>query len=275
MNQQDKAVEFRRLHTEARPLVLPNAWDAASARIFEDAGFRAIGTTSAGVAASLGYADGQHISREEMLEAVRRIASAVAVPVSADIEAGYGDRAEDIFKTIHGVIASGAVGINLEDSCSNGANTLVEVSLQVEKIRAARDTSSQFGLDFFINARVDVYLMAVGEAASRFDHTLARARAYCEAGADCIFVPGLSDSEKIAALVHEIDAPVNILANPGVPSVLELTHLGVARVSVGSGPMRATLALVRRIARELLEQGTYTSFTEATVSYADTNSLFI
>jgi len=273
MSQQTKAAEFRRLHSESRPLVLPNAWDAASARIFEDTGFPCIGTTSAGIAWALGYPDGQRVSREEMLEAVRRIVRTVQVPVSADIEAGYGDAPEEVATTVRSVIDAGAVGINLEDSPGIDGEPLAEISLQVEKIRAVREAASQAGAPLFINARTDVYLMSVGKPESRFDNALRRARAYREAGADGIFVPGLAEANVIADLVRTIDAPLNILANAGVPSVSELGRLGVARISIGSGAIRATLSLVRHIAGDLLEQGTYTNFTEGTISYADVNRL--
>ena len=156
---QAKAAEFRRWHGESRPLVLPNAWDAASARIFEDAGFPSIGTTSAGIAWMLGYADGQRVSREVMLAAVQRIVHAVQVPVSADIEAGYGDASEDVATTVRAVIDAGAVGINLEDSPGRGGEPLTDLLLQVEKIKAAREAASHAGVPLFINARTDVYLM--------------------------------------------------------------------------------------------------------------------
>lgn len=274
MNQKTKATQFHDLHNAPPILVLPNAWDMASAKLFEQAGFRAIGTTSAGIAASLGYAEPQRISRDENLEIVRRIANAVTLPVSADIEAGYASTPEGVAETVKAVMAAGAVGINLEDSPGTAGNPLLDVSLQVERLQAAREAASSSGIPFVVNARTDVYLFAVGEPSSRLDHAIRRANAYREAGADCLFVPGVGNSEAIAHLVHEIHGPINILANPGVPSTAELQRLGVARVSMGSGPMRATMGLVRRIAKELLETGTYTAFTEGTIPYAEANRLF-
>jgi 2-methylisocitrate lyase-like PEP mutase family enzyme len=209
-----------------------------------------------------------------MLEVVRRIANAVALPVSADMEAGYASTPKGVAETVKAVIAAGAVGINLEDSPGADGSPLLDVSLQAERLQAAREAADATGIAFVINARTDVFLFAAGEPHIRLEHTIRRANAYREAGADCLFVPGVGNSEAIARLVHEIRGPINILANPGVPSIAELQRLGVARVSMGSGPMRATMALTRRVAKELLETGTYTAFTEETIPYAEANRLF-
>ena len=273
-SQKTKAEHFHDLHTAPEILVLPNAWDVASAKLFEQAGLHAIGTTSAGIAHSLGYVEPQRISREEMLDVVRRIVRAVVLPVSADMEAGYADTPEGVAETVTSVIAAGAVGINLEDSPGTGGSPLLDESLQVERLRAAREAADASGIPFMINARTDVFLFAVGEPHTRLEHAIHRANAYREAGADCLFVPGVGKTEAIAALVKQIHGPINILANPGVPSVPELQRLGVARVSMGSGPMRATLALTRRIAKELVETGTYATFTDDTIPYAEANKLF-
>ncbi len=268
-----KAVRFRDLHAGAVPLVLPNAWDAGSARVFELAGFPAIATTSAGVAFALGLPDGERVSREEMLAAVRRIAAAVAVPVTADLEAGYGPTPGAAAETARAAIAAGAVGMNLEDGVA-GDGGLFEVADQVARIRAVREAARAEGLDFVLNARTDVFLKQIGEPAQRFDHAVRRARAYREAGADCLFVPGPSDADTIGRLVRGIEAPVNVLAVRGTPPVGELARLGVARVSMGSGPMRATLGLIRRIAEELRGPGTYTAFLEGAPSHAEIQRLF-
>jgi 2-methylisocitrate lyase-like PEP mutase family enzyme len=254
-------------------LILPNAWDVASARIFETAGFKAIATTSAGVAWALGFPDGDPIGREGMLEAVRRIAARVGLPVTADMVGGFGPRPEDAAETVRGVIAAGAVGLNLEDGTGDAQNPLVDTALHVDKVRAAREAAVAAGVPVVINARTDVFLASVGEPASRLDHAVRRANAYKDAGADCLFVPGVQDAPTIAQLVRAIQGPVNILARPGIPSLAELAQLGVARVSVGSGPMLATLARLKRIASELLETGTFTAMTEEAISYADMNQL--
>ncbi len=271
--QQVKAAAFRKLHDGSRILVLPNAWDVASARILEAAGFSAIGTTSCGVAWSLGYPDGERMSREEMLEAVRRIASRVALPVTADMETGFARTPEGAAETVRGVIAAGAVGINLEDGTHDPRRPLVDVSLHVEKIRAAREAASPAGVPLVINARTDAVWSGAGEANARLDEAVRRANAYRAAGADCLFVFGVRDAGAIARLVREIDGPLNVMAGPGVPSIPELAQLGVARVSVGGGPMRATLTLLRRIADELRGPGVYTTFTQDTIPYGELNTL--
>lgn len=268
--QREKAERLRELHRGPGILVLPNAWDAISAVLFAQAGFAAIATTSAGVAFSLGYPDGERIGREEMLAVVARIAAAVDVPVTADMEAGYGDAAA----TAEGVIAAGAVGLNLEDAAKSvDGGPLVDVPDQVAKIRAVRAVAGARGVPLVLNARTDVYLLGVGEPAGRFDEAVRRLRAYREAGADSLFVPGVRDAGTIGRLVRAVDGPLNILAGAGTPPVAELERLGVARVSVGSGPQRATLALVRRIAAELREQGTYSTFTEESLSHGAVNRL--
>ncbi len=272
--QQAKALRFAALHQGPEILVLINAWDAASARIFEADGCQAIATTSAGIANSLGHRDGQRISRAEMLEMVRRIAQAVSVPVSADVEAGYGETVEAAVETARGVLAAGAIGMNLEDSTGAEGSELVDVSPQIERIKAIREMASGAGVHMVINARTDVFLHSIGEPATRFDHAVRRANAYRRAGADCLFVPGVTDRETIARLVGEIKGPVNILAVPGTPSLPELHEMGVARVSVGSGAMRAAMGMARQIARELLEKGTYSSLTQIAIPYAEMNKLF-
>jgi 2-methylisocitrate lyase-like PEP mutase family enzyme len=262
-----RARRFRELHQGPKLLLLPNAWDVASARIFEEAGFPAVATTSAGVAFSLGFRDGQAIPLGELLKAVERISSALEVPLSVDFESGFGDRPEEVERNVRRLLEAGGIGINLEDG-------VAEPSRHVEKIQAARKAGEGLGVPVVINARTDVFLYALGEAATRFEETVRRVNAYREAGADCLFVPGVSDRETLGRLVREITGPLNVLAVAGAPRIDELETMGVRRVTVGSGPMRATLGLVQRIARELKDQGTYTSFVEGALSYPDANHLF-
>ncbi len=272
-NQREKAEHFRELHNGAHILVVPNAWDAASAKIFERAGFGAVATTSAGIAASYGYPDGEHISRGEMLQAVGRIAGNVALPVSADVEAGYGTTPDQVAETARLVLEVGAIGLNLEDGSSNKAHPLADLSLQVEKIQAIRQAAEAFGVPLVINARTDVYERLDKNDRTLLDHAIQRGNAYREAGADCVFVIDVSDRKIIGELVRGIHAPINILAGSGSPSVAELEELGVARVSFGSIPMRATMSLVEQIAEELKKRGTY-GFARGIVSYAEVNSYF-
>src|SRR5579862_8429713 len=270
--QKNKADTFRALHAGNDVLLLPNVWDVGSARIVEECGFPAVATTSAGIAFSLGYADGQKISKEEMFAAVARIARAVKVPVTADVESGYGPRPEDAAQTARAMIKAGAVGMNLEDATADANPPLAELSAQLEKIHAVREAAAGLGVPLVLNARTDVYLLQVGDPADRYDEAVRRLSAFRNAGADSVFVPGLRDVATIRRLVADLRCPVNILAVPGSPSVPELKKLGVARVSLGSGPMRATLGLLRRLAEEVKTSGTYTAM-EVSPSHAEMNEL--
>jgi 2-methylisocitrate lyase-like PEP mutase family enzyme len=268
--QKTKADAFRAMHRGSHILLLPNAWDAASARVFEQSGFGAIATTSAGIAFTLGYPDGQHVSRAEMLAVIRRIGAAVEVPVTADVEAGYGDRPEDAARTARDVIETGAVGMNLEDATGDPQRRLFDLTLQLERVKAVREAARE--VPIVLNARTDVYLLQLDAPEKRYDAALRRLAAFRDAGADCVFVPGLGDAETIGRLVKDLQCPVNILAGPGFPPVPQLEKVGVARVSVGSGPMRATLGLVQRMAEELQSAGTYRAL-EGAIPYADVNRM--
>ncbi len=270
--QRDRAARFLALHGGPPILLLPNAWDAASARLFEEAGFPAIGTTSAGVAFSLGFPDREQAPFAEVVAAVGRIVRAVRVPVSADIEAGFGDTAEEVARSCRAVLEAGAVGVNLEDR-SPDRTRLTDIAVQSERIQAVKEGTSRAGGSIVVNARTDVFLGSIGEPGKRFDEAVRRCNAYRGAGADCLFVPGVSDEETIARLVEAIDGPLNILAGAETPPVARLESLGVARVSLGSGPMRATLGLLRRIASELLETGTYAALTSGAIPYEEANRL--
>jgi 2-methylisocitrate lyase-like PEP mutase family enzyme len=269
--QSQKAEVLRKLHHGPKILALPNAWDAVSARIVEELGYPAIATSSAAVAFSLGYPDGQRISRDEMLAAVSRITRAVRVPVTADAESGYGKTAEEMVDFTKALVATGAVGLNFEDITGDDESTHVELGLQVRKIRAIRETSAALGVPLVINARTDIYLMSIGLEAARFDRTVERLRAYREAGADCLFVPGLCDRDTIAKLVKAVNGPLNILASPGCPSLAELEQLGVARVSAGSSAMRAAMGAYQRVAKDWLVRGSYDSLFQCTIPYAQLN----
>ena len=228
------ARDFLELHRGPKILVLPNAWDVASARIFEDAGFPAIGTSSAGVAFSLGYPDGEKIRRAEMLAVVRRIAEAVDVPVTADVEAGFGNTPEEVADTAREVIAAGAVGMNLEDGVEGKPEFLADVNRQKEIIRAVLEVGQSAGIPFVLNARTDIFLYGIGSAETRLARAVERLNAYHAAGAPALFAPGVKDKETIAQLARGLAGPLNILATVGTPPVGELQQLGVARVSVGS-----------------------------------------
>ncbi len=271
--QRQKADRFRALHHGPAMLVLPNAWDAASSKVIERAGFEAVATTSAGIASSYGYADGERISREEMLEVVGRIARAVTVPVTADLEAGYGDSPDEVAETARLAVKAGAVGLNLEDSSRDKVHPLVDIRQQVGKIQAVRRAAEAAGVPLVINARTDVYERLDRSDPSLLRQAIERGNAYRGAGADCIFVIDASERETIRQLVREIDAPLNILAGYGSPTLKELQDLGVRRVSFSSIPMRATLSFLGQIVREIQEGGSY-GFARGILSYAEVNSYF-
>lgn len=270
--QQRNALLLHDLHRPGSPLVLPNAWDAATARIVAACGAAAVATTSAGVAWSLGRPDGDQLDREAALAAVGRIAAAVTVPVTADVESGFAADAAGVARTVDGVLAAGAVGVNIEDALVTGTGPLRPVDDQCARIRAAREAADAAGIRLFVNARTDTYLRAVGDPADRLAETLRRAAEYRAAGADGIFVPGVADPATIEALVAGIDAPVNVLAGPGSPSIAALAELGVARVSLGSAIAQAAYGLVRRAAVEALAEGSYLHLADP-LPYPELNAL--
>jgi 2-methylisocitrate lyase-like PEP mutase family enzyme len=346
MTQAQKASRLLELHHGKDPLVLINAWDAASAAMVEHCGLPAVATSSAALANALGFADGQHLPWEQMLETVARVCRAVKVPVTADIESGFAADVKALERSITEIIQAGAVGVNLEDVIPENAglknvdpqnidpqsagrqnadfqsvdlqspdfqspdlqrevpqsadpkkndlqknapsirhgSPLFPLAEQVERIQAARRAAQAAGIHLVINARTDAYWQAGVEPAEALRNTLERGKAYLQAGADCIFVPGLRNPEHIRTVIEHWsvghreashrEAPVNILAGPGVPSIPELAKLGVKRVSYGSGPHRAAMGLLRRMADEARISGTYQVLTEGAVPYEEINGLF-
>lgn len=271
----ESAEKFQALHR--KPIfVLANAWDVAGARIFEMAGFNAIGTTSAGIAATLGFPDGQRIPVEATAEVVHRLVSRTNLPVSADIEAGYGPGAEDAARSARIVLEAGAVGINLEDSYGEHGESLYDIALQQDKIRAIREITTGDDVRLFINARTDAFMLSGMNVAERVRLCIERANAYIAAGADGIFVPDLEDMDlpTMKVLVDEINAPLNIIAGAITPSLAQLKEIGVTRVSLGPRHMRATFALLKKIANEIMSQGTFSYTTAEMMSYSEVNTMF-
>lgn len=270
-DQKEQARVFRDLHARP-PLVLPNAWDPGSAVAIEAAGAPAIATTGAGVSWAAGVADAGGLGRDAALAAVARITAVVSVPVTADLESGYGDSPGEVAATIAGVLGAGAVGINIEDAPGPGGAPLREPGAQAERLAAAREAAQAAGVDLFINARTDTFLAGDGRpVAQRLRDTMARAEVYAAAGADVLFVPGVTDPETIRVLVSG-PLPVNVMVYPGAPSVAELAALGVARISVGSAVAQAAYGLAAAAARELLGAGTYGSLAGA-MDYGELNRL--
>jgi len=274
-SQEQKANDFLALHHAPAPFILPNVWDVASAMIFEREGFTAIGTTSAGIAAVLGYADGQKMSLADNLLMVQRVSDSTSLPVSADIESGYASSIEGVAKSAQAVLNAGAVGLNIEDGTGDLRAPLFDTALQQEKIGAIREISIANKIHLVINARTDTYLV-FDDVEKNLHDAIERGNSYREAGADSVFVPDIGnlDRHAIAILVKEIDAPINIIAGATTPSVPELRDLGVSRVSVGPRPMRAVLSQLRKIAKELNTTGTYELMADSSISYAEVNGWF-
>jgi len=272
--QKEKAEMFLKFHHDKEILVLLNSWDIGSSKLVEACGYKAIATTSMGIAASLGYPDCQVIQLSEMIESITGIVNGVQVPVTVDIEAGYGKNLNEIIDSVKKIIETGIVGINIEDSIDLDPVLIDELEF-CERISAIRALSDSMGFHLVINARTDSFYTSRGSSREKLSESIKRGNKYREAGADCIFVQPAWEKEMIATLVKEINAPVNILANPGIgagllpPSVRELQDLGVARLSLGSSVMKATLALIKKIADELSANGTYNILLDALTPLPD------
>ena len=259
--QKEKAEMFLKFHQDKEILVLLNSWDIGSSKLIEACGYKAIATTSMGIAASLGYPDSQVIQLSEMIEAITGIVNGVQVPVTVDIEAGYGSNLNEIIDSVKKIIATGIVGINIEDSIDLNPILIDEMEF-CERISAIRSLSDSLGFHLVINARTDSFYTSSGSPIEKLSESIKRGNKYREAGADCIFIQPVWEKETISTLVKEINAPINILSNPAIgaglpPSVRELQELGVARLSLGSSLMKATLAIIKKVADELSEKGTY------------------
>ena len=244
-----KASMFQEMHRRNGMFLLPNAWDAASARIFERAGFPAVATTSAGIAYSLGLPDGEHVPFDDLLFLVKRISGRISAPLSVDFERGYSEDPEQVGKNALRLLEAGAVGFNLEDGQADGR--LSPVSLQLEKIHALKELKREAGVDFVINARTCAYWLNVAGETEKRDIAIARGNAFAEAGADCVFVPGTIGREAVDELVKGIRAPLNIILNGAFHDLAELEAMGVRRLSVGSGPIRHILEQTIRMADKL------------------------
>lgn len=264
MTQTERAAAFHALHDDL--LVLPNCWDAASAAVIQRAGATALATSSAAVAWSLGVQDGNVLDRGLMLEHMRRMCSVATVPVSCDIEGGFGETTTDLAETTRLVIEAGAVGVNLEDAIDGELRPVDEA---VERVRVVREAATSTGVDIYLNARTDGYLLGAAD----FDDTVARAAAYLDAGASGIFVPGVTDLVEVARLTAAIDAPVNILTGPHAPGIAQLRAAGARRISAGSSLAGAIFGHLERAARELLNAGTYDELAGGR-AHAELNALF-
>jgi 2-methylisocitrate lyase-like PEP mutase family enzyme len=270
-----RAARFRE-QTRTGRLLLPNAWDAASARIFEETGFTAIGTTSAGIAYAEGYQDAERIDRGAMVRAIARIVRAVSVPVSADIEGGYGPSPADVAQTVGAVLDAGAAGINLEDTAHHGGSSgLLSVESHCERIAAAREAASRRDVPLVINARTDTFLLQLGaDVDERIALTVDRGAQYLAAGADLVFVPLLVDPLIVKRIVSQLGGPITLMALPGAPAADELFAAGAARVSIGQMAMLATLGSLKHIGEELRAHGTWGSIENTFYGFGEAEALF-
>ena len=271
-DQVEKAKEFRDLHRGKKLLILPNAWDVASARVFEDEGFPAIATSSAGIMVSLGYPDGEIIDPEEYVSGIKRIVGALSIPLSADIVGGFGATPREVVTMVKSVLRAGAVGINIED-LDHSSQKLVSLEKQVEKLKALRALRDSQPVPFVINARTDALRHAEGDAQARLEEAIRRGIAYRDVGTDCIYPMGLTDPTSIATFVRALDFPINVMVRKGLPTVSELERLGVKRLSLGPSASYAALGLLRRASKELLEHGTYTTLVDGAITFDELNRL--
>ncbi|MBA2718400.1 MAG: isocitrate lyase/phosphoenolpyruvate mutase family protein [Chloroflexi bacterium] len=262
-----RADAFRALHVRGRPILIANAWDAGSARLFETCGAAAIATTSAGLAWARGYPDGNAIPPAVLAEAVAEIVRVVSVPVSVDAEGGYSDDPATVAENVRAIIDAGGIGINIEDGSASP-------DLLVAKIEAIRAAAATAGVSLFVNARTDVYLRGLVPAEEAIAESLARGARYADAGADGLFVPGVADPEAIRAIAAGSSLPVNVLVVADLPPVAKLAALGVARISAGSGIAQAAAGIARRAALQFLDEGHYETMLERDADYGTLNALF-
>jgi 2-methylisocitrate lyase-like PEP mutase family enzyme len=276
-----RAAQFKALN-EAGGLRLPNAWDGASARLFQAAGFSAVGTTSAGIAYARGMLDAEVISRDDMMREIAAIAAAVDVPVTADIEAGYGPSPADVAATVDATLDAGAVGINLEDNMNRPADAtaadaspLFTIDQQSARIAAARAAAERRGIALVINARTDPFLMGLGaNDEERLAMSIERGRAYLRAGADLVFIPVMVDPAHVRRAADAIGGPISVMALPGAPSADAWFAAGAARVSLGPLAMMAALGVIRDVAAEFRDSGMWTSIERTFYGFAETKALF-
>ena len=261
------AADFHALHAGPDVLVLPNAWDAASAAMMQDAGAKAVATSSAAVAWARGYADGDNLPVPVLLDVISGMARVLSVPLTADIEGGFTDDLETLTQTVSAVIGAGAVGINLEDGTR-------DPDLHARKVEAAREAGVRSGVPLFINARIDVYLKGLADGEAALAETLRRAKLYGEAGASGIFAPGPIDEALIGRLAAGISLPLNVMGRTGAPTAARLSDLGVRRLSSATGPFRAAYGVLNRTVAAFLETGDSNAFTEAGEGMPDLNKRF-
>lgn len=268
--QAEMAHSFLARHHAPPVLLLPNAWDALSARLFVAAGFDALATTSGGVAWALGYPDGEHAPWAEVVAATARIVRSAQVPVTADIEAGYGATPAEVAAHVAEIIRAGVVGINLEDGLHGPMRSSEDMAA---RLSAAREAARQEGVPIVLNARCDIFHLQHGEEGTRLAATVDRCKAYLAAGADCVYPFGLRDPATIAAFVEAVGGPVNITGRPGMPDAAALGRIGVARITIASAPTLVTMSDIQKLATELRATGGF-EMLATTLRHPDAQKLF-
>lgn len=268
----ERAQALLRLHNRRELLLLPNVWDAGSAALCARHGFAAIATTSGGMAWSLGYGDGEQAPLSEVLAAVTRIVRVVDVPVTVDLETGYGLTPNDVGANVRALLATGAVGINLEDGMP-GHGPLRPIDAAAVRIRAAREAAQATGVPLVINARIDTWMQPMADPHDHLAEAIVRARAYVAAGADCIYPIGLSDPDTLRAFIQNVNAPVNVAAGAGMPSLAELAKLGVARVTMATRLATVALGAVQSALQQVRTSGRFDALASA-FTYTDAQDLF-
>jgi len=270
--QKQRAKEFQALHNNKEMLLLPNAWNAGSAKVFEKEGFKAVATTSAGIAFAMGYADGEIIDIEDLCLVSQQITRRISIPLSVDLERGYSDNPKEVKKNVRKILESGVVGINLEDGRPDGK--LDSLNLLLDKIKAIAELKKELDLPFVINARTCAYWLNIGEDKERLALATERCNAFLKAGADCVFVPGLLQKETLVELLANINGPLNAIANPVYHDLKEMEQLGISRLSLGSGPVRAMFANLIQNSKEIIENSDISSLLNHDFSYAAANKYF-
>lgn len=269
MTDDDKTARFLALHGGPSPLLIPNPWDAGSARLLASMGYQALATTSSGFAATLGLLDGA-VGRDAALSHSADIVAATELPVSADLENGFGDHPDEVAATARGAVQAGLAGFSIEDFTGDSGRPIYDLSLACERIAAAAEVAHGGDAHVVLTGRCENHLHGRDD----LDDTIARLRAYEQAGADVLYAPGLTSPEQIAAVVQALNRPVNVLARPAAPTVSELAELGVSRISVGGAFAFAAIAAVVRAGEELRQQGTYEFARDAAAGVAAAKAAF-
>jgi 2-methylisocitrate lyase-like PEP mutase family enzyme len=273
-SQAEKAEEFRAMHHGKKILILPNAWDVPSARVFEDAGFGAVATSSAGVMVSLGYPDGEIIGIDEYVSAIRRMSRVLGVPLSADVVGGFGSEPDAVAASVKKVVEAGAIGINIEDFVHE-TKKLLTLEEQLARLKAVKALRESMEVPFVVNARTDAFRFAQGDEKERLQEAIRRGVAFRDLGVDCLYPMGLTDPASISTYVEALKFPVNVMVRKGLPPVPGLQRLGVARVSFGPSASYATMGLLKRASQEVLSTGTYETLVDGAISFDELNALAV